>query len=45
MAPGAVRYNQAYKDTHYVAENAFGELKNHLRCLTKHDKMIVIDIW
>ena len=29
---------------HYVAENAFGELKNHLRCSTKHDKMIVIDI-
>ena len=45
MAPGAVRHNQANKDTHYVVENAIGELKNHFRCLTKHDNMIVIDIW
>ena len=40
MAPGAVRYNQAHKDTRYVVENVICELKNRF----KQGKMMVIDI-
>ena len=41
MAPGAVRYNQAHKDTRHVVENVICELKNRF----KQGKMMVIDIW